>query len=155
MNLRRIHRLKELYPYPVGLSDHSIGIKMAVAAVAMGAEWVEKHVTLDRTMRGTDQIGSMERDGMYRMLRDITEVEQALGSGQFVPPRDVEVAREKLERSLATVRELWPGHTIGAEDVQLLSPGTGYGWHDRHRVIGKVVGKTIPANEIIMPEHLR
>jgi len=155
MHLKRIHSLLDLYPYPVGLSDHSVGIKMAVAAVSMGAEWIEKHITLDRTMRGTDQLGSMERDGMYRMLRDIHEVEQAMGSGVFHPPATVERTRGKLERSLAATRDLIPGHTLTRKDIELLSPGTGFGWHERHTVIGRVLRKPVDRHELILPEHLR
>lgn len=155
LNLSRIHTLKEAYPYPVGLSDHSIGIAIATSAVAMGAEWIEKHVTLDRTMRGTDQAGSMERDGMYRVLRNITELELALGTGAFHPPSSVEAARGKLERSLAATRDLEAGHVITLDDLELLSPGTGVGWHDRWMVVGKTLRRKVPRGELVTPDALR
>ena len=72
LNLKTISYLKKHYgQYSIGFSDHTIGISAATAAVAMGAEIIEKHVTIDRHMKGTDQLGSLGPDGVNRMIRDI------------------------------------------------------------------------------------
>lgn len=72
VNLRTITYLRKNYPkYTIGYSDHTIGIATPVAAVAMGAKIIEKHITIDRKMKGTDQAGSLGPDGVYRMVRDL------------------------------------------------------------------------------------
>src|SRR5512133_2212876 len=80
INLRSIQFLKENYPqYTIGYSDHSIGILMPAVAVGLGAEIIEKHITLDRSMKGTDHRGSLEPEGIWRMVRDIRNTEYAIG----------------------------------------------------------------------------
>lgn len=149
INLRRIQTLKKLYPYPIGYSDHSVGIAMPLAAVAMGATIIEKHVTLDRGMRGSDHEGSVERDGLWRMLRDIRNLEMAMGAGDLEPPAAANVARLKLERTCATSADLPAGTKITESDITLLSPGTGYIWRDRHKIIGRELTEDIPKGEIL------
>lgn len=81
INLRVIPALKERYNRPVGYSGHEVGLATTVAAVAMGAEWVERHITLSRAMWGSDQAASIEPEGFRRLVRDIRTVEQAMGDG--------------------------------------------------------------------------
>lgn len=154
LNLRSINALKT-YGYPVGYSDHSIGIMAPVAAVALGACMIEKHVTIDRTMRGSDHEGSLERDGLWRMCRDIRHLEDAMGRAIIEKHPTTDMAQLKLERSLATSADLPAGTIITESDITLLSPGNGYRWRDRHRVIGREVGADVPRAELILPAHLR
>ncbi|PSL35559.1 N-acetylneuraminate synthase family protein [Chitinophaga ginsengisoli] len=82
LNLKMIHTLQQLYPgVPVGYSGHETGLATTVAAVAMGACFVERHFTLDRAMWGSDQAASVEPQGMHRLVRDIRDVEAATGDG--------------------------------------------------------------------------
>jgi N-acetylneuraminate synthase len=81
LNLRAIATLREEFGCPVGYSGHEVGLQTTVAAVALGACLVERHVTLDRAMWGTDQAASVEPQGMVRLVRDIRVVEAALGDG--------------------------------------------------------------------------
>ena len=155
INLRSITYLQEQYPqYTIGYSDHSIGISVPVAAVAMGAKMIEKHITIDRQLKGTDHAGSLGIDGLWRMVRDIRNIEMALGEKKIFVSEAVESAKKKLERSLATQRDLLPGEIITEEDLHLLSPGDGYRWSDRHLVIGKKVKQKIGKDEIIYPHFL-
>ena len=98
LNLRAIHTLRERYGVPVGYSGHETGLQTTVAAVALGACFVERHITLDRAMWGTDHAASVEPQGLQRLVRDIRTVELAIGDGAkrlF----DSEVAvRRKLRR---------------------------------------------------------
>lgn len=150
INLNSIHFLKERYPkYTIGYSDHSIGISIPNAAVAMGAEVIEKHITLDRTMKGTDQKGSLAPDGMYRMVRDIRNLEMALGDMKKEASEAVLSAKVKLERSIATKRDFKVGETIKEEDLHMLSPGDGFKWAERGNVVGKKVKVDIPKDEVI------
>ena len=155
LNLLTITYLKRHYgQYTIGFSDHTIGIAAPVAAVALGAEIVEKHITIDRRMKGTDQQGSLGPDGVNRMIRDIRLTERWMGREELYIEPAVAAARVKLERSVATRHDLQPGDVIREEDLHLLSPGDGYKWADRGQVIGRQVKNFVPRNELIYPKDL-
>lgn len=150
VNLKTIEFLKNNYSdYTIGYSDHTIGVATPLAAVAMGAEIIEKHITIDRQMKGTDQLGSLAIDGIYRMVRDIRNLELSLGYEDIFIDDNVKSARVKLERSIATNKALEVGDIINESDIHLLSPGNGFKWSEKNNVIGKKVLKAIPKNEII------
>ncbi len=154
-NLNTIKYLQKHYgQYTIGYSDHTIGIATPLAAVAMGAKMIEKHITIDRRMKGTDQAGSLGPDGVNRMVRDIRVFEMSLGKEEIFIEPHVEKAKTKLERSIATTRDLQVGDIINETDVHLLSPGDGFKWSERDLVIGKKVNENISANEIIYPKYL-
>ena len=155
VNLNTIRYLKKKYPqYKIGYSDHTIGISVPVAAVALGAEIIEKHITMDRSMKGTDQSGSLGPDGLRRMIRDIRLMELSLGEDDIFIEPAVKKAKNKLERSIAVKRTLAKGHIISEDDIHLLSPGTGFRWTEKDRVLGKKLGKKLSKDEIIVPEML-
>lgn len=155
VNLNTIPYLIENYSdYTIGYSDHTIGISAPVAAVAMGAKIIEKHVTIDRKMKGTDQAGSLGPDGVNRMIRDIRLTEQSLGEKKIFITQDVETAKNKLERSIATKRFINAGEIIQESDIQLLSPGDGFKWIDKDKVIGRKVVNSISKDEIIYSNNL-
>lgn len=155
LNLNTIRYLRKHYgQYRIGFSDHTIGIAAAAVAVGMGAEIIEKHVSIDRRMKGTDQAGSLGPDGVNRMIRDIRVTERWLGKEDLFVEEEVAEARRKLERSLAAQRDLLPGDVISESDLHLLSPGDGYQWTDRRLVIGRTVTKKIPKDEIIYGDFL-
>ncbi|NII29551.1 shikimate dehydrogenase [Pseudoflavitalea sp. X16] len=150
INLRTITYLQKHYPqYTIGYSDHSIGIMIPVAAVAMGARIIEKHITIDRNMKGTDQQGSLGPDGVKRMVRDIRLLEQSMGKEEFFIDEAVSDTQKKLERSIATRRDIKAGEIINVDDIHLLSPGDGFKWAQNQQVVGKKALQNIPANEII------
>ena len=156
VNLNTIPWLQKNYgEYVIGYSDHTIGIATPVAAVALGAEIIEKHITLDRKLKGTDQAGSLAIDGIERMVRDIRNLELSMGVEDIFISDDVAAAKEKLERSVATLKPLKAGHRITINDIHLLSPGSGYRWSDRDIVIGKILKNDLPANEIIHQDNLK
>ena len=98
LNLRAISALRERYGVPVGYSGHEVGLATTVAAVVMGACLVERHITLDRAMWGSDQAASVEPHGFARMVRDIRAIETALGDGvKKVYPSELPI-RDKLRR---------------------------------------------------------
>lgn len=156
LNLRTITYLQEHYgQYTIGFSDHTIGISAPVVAVGMGAKIIEKHITIDRNMKGTDQAGSLGPDGVNRMVRDIRVAERWLGENKLYIDPSVEAAKIKLERSIATKRTLEVGEVIRQEDLCMLSPGDGYKWSQRNDVIGKTVTQQIPANELIYSKYIK
>ena len=99
LNLRTIQTLQQAFDCPVGYSGHEVGLQTSVAAVALGACLIERHLTLDRAMWGSDQAASVEPHGFARLVRDIRSVEQALGDGvKRLHPDEVPVM-EKLRRA--------------------------------------------------------
>lgn len=156
VNLNTIKYLQANYKdYIIGYSDHTIGIATPLAAVALGAKIIEKHITINRDMKGTDQAGSLAIDGMERLVRDIRNLELSIGEEDIFICSKVSIAKEKLERSIATIRELKENHVLTESDIHLLSPGDGYKWADRNLIIGKKLVHSIPANEIIHQSDLK
>lgn len=154
LNLKTIHYLKKHYSsYKIGFSDHTIGIAAPVVAIGMGAEIIEKHVTIDRNMKGTDQAGSLGPDGVNRMIRDIRIAEHWMGKEDFYIDPNVASAKLKLERSIAAKRTIFKGEIINENDIHLLSPGDGLKWSQRFEVIGREVVETIPQNELIYKKY--
>lgn len=155
LNLKTISYLKKNYgQYTIGFSDHTIGISAPVVAVGMGAEIIEKHITIDRRMKGTDQAGSLGPDGVNRMIRDIRIAELWMGKEDLYIDKNVGSAKEKLERSISTLRAMEAGEIITEADLHMLSPGDGYKWSELAKVIGRRLAKDIPANEIIYSHHI-
>ncbi len=99
LNLRMIQTLQSLYDCPVGYSGHEVGLQTTFAAVVLGASLVERHLTLDRAMWGSDQAASVEPGGMIRLVRDIRVIEKALGDGQKKVYASEMKARERLRRT--------------------------------------------------------
>lgn len=152
VNLNSIAYLKEHYgQYRIGYSDHTIGISVPVAAVAMGARIIEKHITVDRKLKGTDQAGSLGPDGILRMVRDVRLLERSFGKKAIFIDPAVGPGKLKLERSLASKRFLPKGMVLTQEDIHMLSPGGGISWGQRDQVIGKTLLREIPANELLDP----
>ena len=98
LNLRMINTLKDRFPVPVGYSGHEVGLQTTLAAVTLGASFVERHITLDRAMWGSDQAASVEPGGVMRLVRDIRVIERALGDGVKRVYDSELKARQKLRR---------------------------------------------------------
>ncbi|MCA1906391.1 MAG: N-acetylneuraminate synthase family protein [Desulfarculus sp.] len=99
LNLRMIQTLRQRFECPVGYSGHEVGLSPTLAAVVLGACLVERHITLDRAMWGSDQAASVERQGMIRLVRDIRQIEIALGDGvKRIYPSEAQ-ARQRLRKS--------------------------------------------------------
>jgi sialic acid synthase len=106
-------------------------------------------------MKGTDQAGSLGPDGVNRMVRDIRYTELSLGVEDIYIEKSVESSKIKLERSIATKHNMTVGETIKADDIHMLSPGDGFKWDEKEKVIGKVLKHDIKANEIIYPDDIK
>ena len=155
LNLLTIKYLKKEYPqYTIGFSDHTIGIAAPIAAVGLGAAIIEKHITIDRKLKGTDQKGSLGPDGVNRMVRDIRLAERWMGVEDLYIDKSVAASKVKLERSIASNIELQVGHVIELSDLHMLSPGDGFRWSQLSNVVGKTVKRYIPKNEIIYPDDI-
>jgi sialic acid synthase SpsE len=155
LNLLTIKYLQKHYPqYTIGFSDHTIGIAAPLVAVGMGAKIIEKHITIDRGMKGTDQKGSLGPEGVWRMVRDIRLAEHWLGKEDMYIDKSVQSSKIKLERSIASNKILEIGHVVTLDDLHMLSPGDGYKWDELDKVVGRTIKVAVPKNEIIYPDNL-
>ena len=123
-NLRSIPLLRDLLGTQVGLSDHTVGIGAAIAAVALGATVIEKHVTLSRSDGGVDSAFSLEPDELAQLVRETATAHAALGE-PTVGPRPTESSVLRLRRSLYVVQDVTAGERVGPENVRSIRPAGG------------------------------
>lgn len=148
-NLRAMTTLRETFRVPVGWSDHLTGIHVATAAIAVGAELLEKHLTLDRTMRGPDHAASTEPLEFGRMVRELREVEASLGSGRKEPvPAELDVAAV-ARKSLHWSESLPAGSTIEERHLVCLRPGTGLAPSLGPHFVGRRVTRAVAAGQAV------
>jgi sialic acid synthase SpsE len=122
VNLRALRTLATTFGVPVGYSDHTEGVAVSVAAVALGAVIIEKHITLDRDAVGPDHAASLDPQDFRRLVDGIREVEQALGSGDKAPALSERENILPARRSLVAVRPLARGQVVALEDVDAQRP---------------------------------
>jgi len=125
VNLKAMLTLKEVFELPVGYSDHTLGIEIAIAAVALGAKVIEKHFTLDRGLPGPDHKASLEPDELKKMVKAIRNVEKALGSGIKKPAQSELKVMKVARRSLVAARDIRAGEVIKESDILIKRPETG------------------------------
>jgi sialic acid synthase SpsE len=125
VNLRNIVMLEKAFDLPVGFSDHSPDNYMDVAAVALGACIIEKHVTLDRTKKGVDHAFSLDPDAMKDLVRGVREAEKALGSYARNLSKEESGSRRLVRRSIAARFNIKKGDVFNRNNLKLVRPGTG------------------------------
>lgn len=133
VNLRAMCAMGEQLGCPVGYSDHTVGITIPVAAVALGATVIEKHFTLDRRMPGPDHRASLEPDELSAMVRSIREVEAALGDGVKRPTSSEIGNRVIARKSIVAAKRICKGEKLTLENLGVKRPGTGLSpmlWHE-------------------------
>lgn len=153
-HLRSLATLRARYQAPVGFSDHTLGILLAPVAAALGAVVLEKHLTLDRRLKGTDHACSLEPRELQTLVANVRQVEQALGSEDKPLPPGVRDAKTKLGRSLVTRSALRAGTYLEASMLTLKCPGDGVSWLDREMVIGRRLSRDLDADEKLTLEDL-
>ncbi|MBI4182466.1 MAG: N-acetylneuraminate synthase [Proteobacteria bacterium] len=146
-NLRAIPALAARLGVPVGFSDHTEGIAVALAARALGAAIVEKHFTLDRTLPGPDHAASLEPGRLAEMVRGLRAVESALGDGIKAPRAGEAELRLVARRSLHAARALAPGEAVDEAAVVALRPAGGIGPSEIDRVVGRRARRAIAVGE--------
>ena len=154
INLRVIETLRRMFKLPVGLSDHTLGITIPIAAAASGAVLVEKHFTLDRTLPGPDHKASLEPDELKNMIRAIRDVEKALGDGIKKPTKDEERIKKVVRRSIVAKVEIPKGAVITEDMLDLKRPGVGIEPKYLNDIIGKRAKKDIKPDELITFDKL-
>jgi N-acetylneuraminate synthase/sialic acid synthase len=150
LNLRVISEFRNRYSSPViGFSSHDSGIAMATAAYALGARVVEKHFTLNRTLKGTDHAFSLEPQGLRKMIRDLDRLHLAMGDGQkrqFASEKD---PLQKMGKKMVLVRAMPSGAVLTPEDIAFKSPGDGMAPWMIDQVVGKKLKKDMNADEAL------
>jgi pseudaminic acid synthase len=141
-NLRTLPYLRDLFGCEVGLSDHTLGIAVAIASVAAGATVIEKHVTLDRASGGVDAAFSLEPAELAQLVQSARTAWQALGAVQ-IAPTDEEKSSLVFRRSLYVCKDLAPGDVLTAENLRAIRPGLGLAPKHRAMLLGKRVNRAV------------
>jgi N-acetylneuraminate synthase/N,N'-diacetyllegionaminate synthase len=153
-NLRAIPTMAAELGVPVGWSDHTPGTEAAVAAVALGAAVVEKHLTLDRAMEGPDHAASLEPGRFADLVRSVRRVESALGDGVKRPAPAELSNRERVRRGLVVTRDLPAGHLVTQADLDALRPPAGISPAAIGDVLGRRTARAIARGEPLRHEDL-
>jgi N-acetylneuraminate synthase/N,N'-diacetyllegionaminate synthase len=148
-NLRVIQTLKDAFKVPVGFSDHTVGTIIPATAVAMGANIIEKHFTLDKNMRGPDHKLSLEPHEFKEMVENIRAVECSLGDEIKKPTKDEENVRKLARRSITAKVEIPEGSIITKDKIKMVRPGNGIEPKFIDLVVGRIAKKNITKDEAI------
>lgn len=150
LNLQVITTFRDRFPNnPIGLSSHDNGIAMAVAAYMLGARIIEKHFTLNHTLKGTDHAFSLEPIGLRKMVRDLRRCHDAMGDG-IKRVYDTEVTPiSKMGKKLVTARSLPAGHLMTPQDIAIKSPGDGLPPYELEKIVGRTTLCELKADEDI------
>ena len=149
VNLNAMKSFKNKFSLPVGYSDHSAGYHIPVAAVAAGANIIEKHFTLSRNLAGVDHIASIEPHEFKLMVKLIRDVEQALGSGIKNIESSEQEHLKTMRKSVVAARRINAGRIITEKDITVKRPGTGMNPKYFYRIIGKTLNVDLKPDDII------
>ncbi|MXN65574.1 N-acetylneuraminate synthase [Stappia sp. GBMRC 2046] len=154
IHLRAMATIATATDLPVGYSDHSEGNAVSIAAVALGATIIEKHITLDRSLPGPDHPSSIEPKEFAQMVSGIRAVQRALGTPIKQPQPSELSARTLGRRSVATIRQLETGQTLSEQDLILLRPGTGIPPRLESTLIGRKLARPVEPLTLLSWEDL-
>lgn len=153
-NLRAMRTMADAFELPAGWSDHTPGIEVSLAAVALGACVIEKHFTLDRSLPGPDHQASLEPDELMALVKGIRAVEQALGDG-VKQPVSAEMANTPIARkSLHWNRALPAGAVVSFGDLIALRPGMGISPSEMSSLVGRKLARAVDASEMVSESDL-
>lgn len=149
VNLLAMLHIKQHTGLPIGYSDHTLGIEVPVAAVALGATVIEKHFTLDKTMEGPDHIASLNPAELKQMVAAIRNIEQALGGSNKQPSaseiKNINIAR----KSIVAATKIAQGETFTEQNLTTKRPGNGISPMQWQNIIGTIAHKNFEADELI------
>ena len=155
VHLRNMETLRRAFDVPVGFSDHTLGTAVPLAAIALGACFIEKHFTLDKDMEGWDHAISADPPELRTIVEDGRIVHQALGSTRRVVSDAENTKRGPFRRSLVTRTALPAGHVLTEADLDAKRPGTGIGPDELRYVVGRQLAADLVEDQVIRWEHLR
>ena len=150
VNLQAMKTMKKAFGVSVGYSDHTAGIEVPIAAVAMGATVIEKHFTLDKNMEGPDHKASLEPDELRQMVTSIRNIEKAMGSDVKQPSpsekKNINIAR----KSIVAKRAIQKGEILTEENLYIKRPGDGISPMRWYEIIGTKAVKDFVEDELIV-----
>ena len=150
VNLRAMNSIGDEFGVQIGYSDHTLGIEVPIAAVALGAKVIEKHFTLDRTLPGPDHRASLEPNELKEMVTAIRNIEKAISSSGIKQPSPSELKNKEVARkSIHTTRAMKVGEIIKEEDIIALRPGKGISPMEWDNVIGKKINRAYSETEML------
>jgi N-acetylneuraminate synthase len=148
-NLRAMETMRSAFGLPVGYSDHTLGIHIAVAAVALGAVVLEKHCTLDRSMPGPDHVASLEPGELAEMVRAVRDTERALGSGLKIPAASELKNKPIARKSLTAARDICAGERFTEQNLTTKRPGSGISAAHYFEYLDRVASRDYAADDLI------
>lgn len=154
VNLRNILKLKEMFGYEVGFSDHSVGNDCAIASVALGAKMIEKHVTLDKCANGPDHKASIDIEELAELVSSIRNIETAMGVKERIFSEAQREISRVARKSIVSRHDIKKGKVIDFSDICFKRPGIGFLPIETEKVIGKVAVCDIEADRVIKPEYI-
>jgi N,N'-diacetyllegionaminate synthase len=149
VNLLAMLTIKEAFKVKVGYSDHTLGIEIPIAAVALGASVIEKHFTLDKNMEGPDHKASLEPHELKAMIDAIRNIEKALGNGIKKPSKSELKNKDIARKSIVAKREIKKGEIFTEDNITVKRPGNGISPMRWYEVLGKVAPRDYKEDEII------
>lgn len=149
VNLRAMISIHDEFGVEVGYSDHTLGIEVAIAAVALGAKVIEKHFTLDRNMSGPDHKASLEPDELTRMVAGIRSIERALGDGNKVITQNELQNRDVARKSIVASRDIQVGEVFTENNMTAKRPGTGISPMEWDEIVGTKAKKNYVKDDLI------
>lgn len=156
VNLKAMLTIGQECGTKVGYSDHTLGIEVPIAAVALGATVIEKHFTLDRNLPGPDHRASLEPSELKAMVQSIRNIELAIGGNGVKKPSPSELKNKEIARkSIHTARDLKKGTILGEKDLIPLRPGDGISPMKWTEVLGKILVHDLPAFAKLAPEDFQ
>ncbi len=145
VNLRAMLTLKQEFDVNIGYSDHTLGIEVPIASVALGASVIEKHFTLDKNMEGPDHKASLDPDELKEMVKSIRNIEEALSGSGIKEPSESESKNIQIARkSIHTNKLLQKGNLLRKEDLIMMRPGDGISPMDIDLFVNKQIAKDLP-----------
>jgi N,N'-diacetyllegionaminate synthase len=154
-NLRAMATLEKTFSVPIGFSDHTLGIEVALAAVALGACIIEKHLTLDRKMPGPDHQASLEPGELRDLVQKVRIVESALGDGSKRPVPAETATAAVARKSLVAARDIAEGTVLIRELVDIRRPGTGLSPGQMSDILGKRALRSLPKGTLLRQEDFQ
>tara|TARA_B100000941_G_C28440280_1_gene519251 strand:- start:22 stop:1035 length:1014 start_codon:yes stop_codon:yes gene_type:complete len=155
LNLNIIREFQKIFKIEIGFSDHSLGNEACLAAVAMGAKVIEKHVTLSKKMIGPDHSSSSSIKDFYSLVKQIRELEIMLGGSKKKLLRSEKNTRNASRKSIVTNKDLMRNKILRLSDIVFKRPGTGISPMKFKSIIGMKLKKNLPANNIILMKDLK
>lgn len=156
VNLLAMNSIKEMLGVEIGYSDHTLGIEVPIAAVALGASVIEKHFTLDRNLPGPDHLASLEPEELKQMVKAIRNIEQAISGSGVKEPSESELKNKSIVRkSLHYKRDMIQGEIVEFNDLIALRPGDGVSPMSIDQVVGKVLLNNISASDKVRLSDLK